>query len=133
MSATSETEMREEGPMNIQRGDIYYANLSPVVGCEQGGWRPVVVVQNNVGNRHSPTVIVAAITTSATKAKLPTHITIQAKVGVLPRDSMVLLEQIRTLDKRRLGAYIGPIGDRVMNQIDEGIAISLGLAKEWSH
>lgn len=110
----------------IRRGDIYFANLSPVVGSEQGGIRPVLVVQNDVGNKYSPTVIVAAITSKINKAKLPTHIELNGSTYGLERNSVVLLEQIRTLDKARL---IEKIGNAVgkLNEIDNALAISLGL------
>lgn len=111
----------------IKRGDIYYANLSPVVGSEQGGVRPVLVVQNDVGNRYSPTVIVAAITSKINKAKLPTHIELSAHTYGLERDSVVLLEQIRTLDKARLLEKIGNTDLETLHDIDEALAISLGL------
>ena len=113
--------------MNIRRGDIYYADLSPVVGSEQGGLRPVLIVQNDVGNRHSPTVIAAAITSRMGKNRLPTHIDIHAdKVG-LAKDSVVLLEQIRTLDKRRLKEKMGHLDDRMMDEVNTAIAVSFGL------
>ena len=113
--------------MTVKRGDIYYADLSPVVGSEQGGMRPVLIVQNDVGNRHSPTVIAAAITSRLDKTKLPTHIDIIAdKVG-LARDSVVLLEQIRTIDKRRLGEKMGHLDDEVMSAVNEAISVSFGL------
>ena len=115
--------------MNIRRGDIYYADLSPVVGSEQGGLRPVLIVQNNVGNRYSPTVIAAAITSRLGKAKLPTHIDIQAGEVGLARDSVVLLEQIRTLDKRRLREKMGHLSDPVMEQVNNAISISFGLGE----
>lgn len=111
---------------SILRGDIYYADLSPVVGCEQGGIRPVLIIQNNLGNRHSPTVIVAAIT-SQHKKELPTHVPIAGVKGISKR-SMVLLEQIRTLDRRRLRDYVGSIDSRSLAQIDEALKISVGLA-----
>ncbi|MBQ9162725.1 MAG: type II toxin-antitoxin system PemK/MazF family toxin [Clostridia bacterium] len=111
----------------IRRGDIFYADLSPVVGSEQGGLRPVLIVQNDVGNRHSPTVIAAAITSRMGKAKLPTHIDIYAdKVG-LAKDSVILLEQIRTLDKRRLREKMGHLDDEVMDKVNNAIAVSFGL------
>ena len=113
--------------LNIKRGDIYYADLSPVVGSEQGGVRPVLIVQNNVGNRFSPTVIAAAITSKHDKAKLPTHIEIGGKGGGLSRDSVVLLEQIRTLDKRRLRERMGKLDSNSMNQINSALTISFGL------
>ena len=113
--------------MNIRRGDIYYADLSPVVGSEQGGLRPVLIVQNNVGNRYSPTVIAAAITSRLGKAKLPTHIDIQAGEVGLARDSVVLLEQIRTLDKRRLKERIGELPPATMRRVNRAILISLGF------
>ena len=113
--------------MNIKRGDIYYADLSPVVGSEQGGLRPVLIVQNDIGNRYSPTVIAAAITSRMGKTKLPTHIDVYAdKVG-LAKDSVILLEQIRTLDKRRLKEKMGHLDDTVMRQVNNAISISFGL------
>ncbi len=113
--------------MSIKRGDIYYADLSPVIGSEQGGLRPVLIVQNDVGNKYSPTVIAAAITSRLGKAKLPTHIDVYAdKVG-LQKDSVILLEQIRTIDKKRLGEKMGHLDDEMMNAVDEAISISFGL------
>lgn len=112
---------------NVKRGDIFYADLSPVVGSEQGGIRPVLIVQNDTGNRHSPTVIAAAITSQTGKAKLPTHINLAAGSAGLPKDSIVLLEQVRTLDKRRLREHMGRADDRVMRQVDSAIAVSFGL------
>lgn len=113
--------------MSIKRGDIYYADLSPVVGSEQGGLRPVLIVQNDVGNRYSPTVIAAAITSRVGKTKLPTHIDVYAdKVG-LQKDSVILLEQIRTIDKKRLGEKMGHLDDSLMSAVDEAISISFGL------
>jgi len=112
---------------NVKRGDIYYADLSPVVGSEQGGVRPVLIVQNDTGNRYSPTVIAAAITSQTNKAKLPTHINIAAPDSGLPRDSVVLLEQIRTLDKRRLRERMGRVDGALMGKIDAAIAVSFGL------
>lgn len=113
--------------MEIVRGDIYYADLSPVVGSEQGGVRPVLVVQNDVGNKFSPTVIIAAITSQLTKAKLPTHIELEKTKFNLTKDSVVLLEQIRTLDKRRLKEKVSSIDKNTMNQVDIAIMISLGI------
>lgn len=113
--------------MSIKRGDIYYADLSPVVGSEQGGFRPVLIVQNDVGNRYSPTVIAAAITSRVGKTKLPTHIDVYAdKVG-LQKDSVILLEQIRTIDKKRLGEKMGHLDESMMSAVDEAISISFGL------
>lgn len=112
---------------NIRRGDIYYADLSPVVGSEQGGTRPVLIVQNDVGNRHSPTVIAAAITSRQDKARLPTHIQVNTEGSGLSRDSVVLLEQIRTLDKRRLREHMGHLDELSMNRIDHALQISFGL------
>ena len=112
---------------NVKRGDIFYADLSPVVGSEQGGTRPVLIVQNDTGNRHSPTVIAAAITNQTGKAKLPTHISLTGRDVGLTRDSVVLLEQIRTIDKRRLREHMGHVDDTVMNRIDGAIAVSFGL------
>lgn len=113
--------------MNIRRGDIYYADLSPVVGSEQGGIRPVLIVQNDVGNRFSPTVIAAAITSQRAKANLPTHITLHAEDSGLARDSIVLLEQIRTLDKHRLKERMGRLDHSSMNQVNHALSISFGL------
>ena len=112
---------------SVKRGDIYYADLSPVVGSEQGGMRPVLIVQNDTGNRYSPTVIVAAITSQTGKAKLPTHIDLAAQNSGLTRDSVVLLEQIRTLDKRRLREKMGRVDKELMDKIDAAIAVSFGL------
>lgn len=112
---------------NVRRGDIYYADLSPVVGSEQGGMRPVLIIQNDVGNRYSPTVIAAAITSRMGKTKLPTHIDIYAERAGLSRDSIVLLEQVRTLDKRRLKEKMGHLDEPLMQEIDTAIAVSLGL------
>ncbi len=111
----------------IHRGDIYYADLSPVVGSEQGGIRPVLIVQNDVGNRFSPTVIAAAITSQKDKARLPTNIQINSAGSGLVRDSIVLLEQIRTIDKRRLKEHMGQLDDSSMRRVDEALQISFGL------
>ena len=111
----------------VKRGDIYYADLSPVVGSEQGGVRPVLIIQNDVGNKYSPTVIAAAITSRMGKTKLPTHIEVYATRAGLARDSVVLLEQLRTLDKRRLKEKMGHLDEGVMSEIDTAIAVSLGL------
>ena len=113
----------------VRRGDIYYADLSPVVGSEQGGIRPVLIVQNDVGNKFSPTVIAAAITSRTGKARLPTHIEVVASGG-LAKDSVILLEQIRTLDKRRLKEKMGHLDDRLMKQVNEALSVSFGLAEE---
>jgi len=111
----------------VKRGDIYYADLSPVVGSEQGGIRPVLVVQNDVGNKYSPTVIVAAITSKINKAKMPTHIEIEGEKHGLTKDSVILAEQIRTIDKRRLKEKIGHIDDNLSSLIDYALMISFGL------
>ncbi len=113
--------------MNVKRGDIYFADLSPVVGSEQGGNRPVLIVQNDVGNKHSPTVIAAAITSRLGKTKLPTHIDIRAERVGLARDSVVLLEQIRTIDKQRLGEKMGHLDDDVMSEVNAALGVSFGL------
>ncbi len=113
--------------MQVRRGDIFYADLSPVVGSEQGGVRPVLIVQNNVGNRFSPTVIAAAITSQKEKANLPTHISVQSTAGGLTRDSIVLLEQIRTIDKQRLKEHMGRLDELSMNRVDQALQISFGL------
>ena len=111
----------------VKRGELYYADLSPVVGSEQGGVRPVLIVQNNVGNKYSPTIIAAAITSQLDKAKLPTHIALPANAYGLPKDSVVLLEQIRTLDKRRLKEKIGELPINMMARVNEALLISLGF------
>lgn len=113
--------------MEVHRGEVFYADLSPVVGSEQGGVRPVLIVQNEIGNRHSPTVIAAAITSRLDKTRLPTHINIRAADTGLAKDSVVLLEQIRTLDKRRLRERMGRVDSAVMEQVDAAIAVSFGL------
>ena len=113
--------------MSVKRGDIYYADLSPVVGSEQGGLRPVLIIQNDVGNKYSPTVITAAITSKMEKNKLPTHIDIHADTVGLAKDSVVLLEQVRTLDKRRLKEKMGHLDDDVMRGVNNAINISFGL------
>ena len=114
----------------VRRGDIYYADLSPVVGSEQGGTRPVLIVQNDTGNRHSPTVIAAAITSQLGKARLPTHITVPGREVGLAKDSVILLEQIRTLDKRRLREHMGRLSDEQMSRVDSAIAVSFGLDRQ---
>lgn len=113
--------------VEIKRGFVFYADLSPVVGSEQGGFRPVLIIQNNVGNKYSPTVIVAAITSQIQKAKLPTHVELQARRHGLEKDSVVLLEQIRTIDKQRLQQKITELDDVIMNSVDDALKISLGL------
>lgn len=114
--------------MVVKRGDIFYADLSPVVGSEQGGVRPVLVVQNDIGNKYSPTVIVAAVTSQINKAKLPTHVEISANDFGLAKDSVILLEQIRTLDKRRLREKIGKLDMPLMSRVNHALIISLGIA-----
>ena len=119
--------------MTVKRGDIYYADLSPVVGSEQGGLRPVLIIQNDVGNRYSPTVIAAAITSRLTKSRLPTHIdvarasTVDGDTLGLAKDSVILLEQIRTLDKRRLREKMGHLDEKLMQQVNDAIVVSFGL------
>ena len=113
--------------LEIKRGDLYYADLSPVIGSEQGGVRPVIVIQNNIGNKYSPTIIVAAITSQINKAKLPSHIEISANEYGLSKDSVILLEQIRTIDKKRIREKIGCLDNNMMLKVDNGIQISLGL------
>lgn len=113
--------------MVIRRGDMFYADLSPVVGSEQGGIRPVLVIQNDIGNKFSPTIIVSAITSQINKAKLPTHVEISAKEYGLQKDSVILLEQLRTIDKRRIKEKIGHLDDKLMEQVNEALYISLGL------
>lgn len=113
--------------MTVRRGDIFYADLSPVVGSEQGGVRPVVIVQNDVGNRHSPTVIAAAITSRTEKTKLPTHIDVTADRFGLSKDSVILLEQVRTIDKKRLKEKMGHLEDETMAKVNSAISVSFGL------
>ena len=113
--------------MTVKRGDIYYADLSPVVGSEQGGVRPVLIIQNDVGNRYSPTVIAAAITSQQDKAKLPTHIKESADNCGLSKDSIVLLEQVRTIDKQRLKERMGCLDDGSMTRVDQALSVSFGL------
>ena len=123
---------------SIRRGDIYYADLSPVVGSEQGGVRPVLIVQNDMGNKYSPTVIAAAITSRTSKTKLPTHIEVSADAPIssdsncgLAKNSVILLEQIRTIDKKRLKERMGKLDDRTMQQVDSAIGISFGLGRTF--
>ena len=116
--------------MEVHRGEVFYADLSPVVGSEQGGIRPVLIIQNEIGNRHSPTVIAAAITSRQDKNRLPTHISVRADRCGLAKDSIILTEQISTLDKRRLREKMGRLDDGVMRQVDAAIAVSLGLHPE---
>lgn len=113
--------------MNVKRGDIYYADLRPVTGSEQGGIRPVLIIQNDVGNKHSPTVIVAAITSQKNKAKLPTHIDIPKNDHSLAKDSVILLEQVRTIDKSRLKDMICHLDEFMMCRVDEALSVSLSL------
>ena len=114
-------------PMIIKRGDIYYADLSPVIGSEQGGIRPVLIIQNDVGNKYSPTVIAAAITSQQDKTNLPTHIKVEAADCGLSKDSIVLLEQVRTIDKKRLREKMGTLDVKAMGQIDKALSVSFGL------
>ena len=128
-------QITESDIVTVKRGDIYYADLSPVVGSEQGGYRPVLIVQNDVGNKYSPTVIAAAITSRMDKTRLPTHIDVcrndtdDSNTYGLAKDSVILLEQIRTLDKRRLREKMGHLDDRMMKQVNEAITISFGLTQ----
>ncbi len=115
--------------MDIKRGDVFYADLNPVIGSEQGGVRPVVVIQNDIGNKYSPTVIVAAVTSKIDKAKLPTHVEISAEKSNLEKDSVILLEQIRTLDKKRLQRNVTHLSDDIVVKIDDALDVSLGLIK----
>ena len=117
----------ETNGTTIKRGDLFYADLSPVVGSEQGGMRPVLIIQNDIGNRYSPTVIAAAVTSQINKAKLPTHIELKAGEYGLPKDSVILMEQIRTIDKRRLKDKIGVLKSETMNRADKALLISLGF------
>ncbi|NLB81135.1 MAG: type II toxin-antitoxin system PemK/MazF family toxin [Clostridiaceae bacterium] len=113
--------------MIVKRGDIFYADLSPVIGSEQGGVRPVLIVQNDIGNKYSPTVIAAAITSQINKAKMPTHIEIDAALYGLAKDSVILMEQIRTIDKKRLKEKIGHLDNELITKVDEALAISFGI------
>nr|WP_075574838.1 type II toxin-antitoxin system PemK/MazF family toxin [Ezakiella massiliensis] len=116
--------------MTILRGDLFYADLSPVIGSEQGGVRPVVIIQNDIGNKFSPTTIVAAITSVKNKSSMPTHVNVGKDVGGLPKDSVILLEQIRTIDKRRLREKIGRMTDSKMKEIDKALGISVHLQED---
>lgn len=111
----------------VRRGDIYYADLSPVVGSEQGGIRPVLVIQNNIGNRHSPTIICAAITSKMNKAKLPTHVEIESSRYDMVRDSVILLEQLRTIDKKRLKDKVCHLDTEILERVNQALAVSLDL------
>ena len=113
--------------MNVSRGDVFYADLNPVIGSEQGGVRPVLIIQNNIGNKYSPTVIVSAITSKIDKAKLPTHLEISSETSNLEKDSVILLEQIRTIDKKRLQRHVTHLNDEILEEVDRAIEISLGL------
>lgn len=115
--------------MSIKRGEIFYAELNPVVGSEQGGIRPVLVIQNDIGNQYSPTTIIVAITSQISKAKLPTHVEVKARRSGLERDSVILTEQIRTIDKSRLKEKVAVLDEEIMLRVDEAIEISLGLAE----
>ncbi|AVL00527.1 type II toxin-antitoxin system PemK/MazF family toxin [Pediococcus inopinatus] len=118
---------------NVKRGDIFYADLSPVVGSEQGGLRPVLIVQNNIGNHYSPTVIVAAITAKIQKPKMPTHVGITAAETGVERNSVILLEQIRTIDKQRLKDQVGQLTTSKMLEVDAALKVSVGLAENVQH
>lgn len=113
--------------MNVSRGDVFYADLMPVIGCEQGGIRPVLIIQNNIGNRYSPTVIVAAVTSRLEKSPLPTHVPLTGNQIGLRQNSIVMLEQIRTIDRSRLRAYLGRIGGECLRNVDGALGVSLGL------
>ena len=117
--------------MAIKRGDMFYANLSPVKGSEQGGVRPVLIIQNNIGNKYSPTVIVAAITSKINKGKLPTHVELDTTHYKIPKNSVILLEQIRTIDKTRLEEKIGTLDERTMERVNRALAISLGILADY--
>lgn len=116
--------------LTVKRGDIYYADLSPVVGSEQGGLRPVLIIQNDVGNKYSPTVIAAAITSKLSKSKMPTHIDVYASQFGLAKDSVILLEQIRTIDKKRLKEKMGHLDSDVMQQVNDALSVSFGLTTQ---
>ena len=116
----------------VKRGDVFYAELEPVIGSEQGGVRPVLIIQNNVGNQHSPTTIVAAITGQLTKAKMPTHVDLAGRENGLAKNSVVLVEQVRTIDKTRLKEYICTLDKSVMDQVDQALLISMGLRWQFN-
>ena len=116
--------------LTVKRGDIYYADLSPVVGSEQGGLRPVLIIQNDIGNKYSPTVIAAAITSKQDKAKMPTHIDVYADKFGLAKDSVILLEQVRTIDKKRLKEKMGHLDVNVMNRVNDALSVSFGLVSQ---
>ena len=120
-------DLRSVNNVIIKRGDILYADLSPVIGSEQGGVRPILIIQNDIGNKYSPTVIVAAITSQINKAKLPTHVEINAEEYGITKDSVILLEQVRTIDKKRLKEKVGHLSDELMKKVDDGLQISFGL------
>lgn len=120
-----------DGYSRVRRGDVYYADLNPTVGSEQGGVRPVLVLQNNVGNRHSPTVIVAAITSRTGKPRLPTHVPVGGAVSGLRKDSVVLMEQVRTIDRSRLREYVGRLELPEMGAADNALEVSFGLTPEY--
>ncbi len=122
--------MESELILTVKRGDIYYADLSPVVGSEQGGLRPVLIIQNDVGNKYSPTVIAAAITSKLGKSKMPTHIDVYADKFGLAKDSVILLEQIRTIDKKRLKEKMGHLDTSVMQQVNDALSVSFGLTTQ---
>ena len=123
----NEGNIHEKKGYSMRRGDVYYADLRPVIGSEQGGIRPVLIIQNDIGNKHSPTVIIAAITSKMNKAKLPTHIELSAKQYEMERDSVVLLEQLRTIDKTRLKDKICHLDGEIMNRVDLALKVSLEL------
>ncbi|MCR4401361.1 MAG: type II toxin-antitoxin system PemK/MazF family toxin [Firmicutes bacterium] len=116
-------------PRELRRGDVFYADLNPVIGSEQGGTRPVLVLQNDIGNRYSPTTIVAAITSRIDKARLPTHVELPATKSRLPADSVILLEQVRTIDRRRLIEKVSHLDPVTMDRVDKALEISLGLVE----
>lgn len=115
--------------MLVRRGDVFYAHLNPVIGSEQGGTRPVLIIQNDIGNQYSPTTIVAAITSQISKAKLPTHVEISAAKSGLERDSVILLEQIRTIDKSRLKQKVAVLDEEILEKVNRAIEISMGLVE----
>ena len=121
------SECEQSVDTNVRRGDIYYADLSPVVGSEQGGVRPVLIIQNDTGNRHSPTVIVAAITSQINKSKLPTHVELSSRCYEMVKDSVILLEQLRTIDKRRLKERVCHLDGEILTKVDKALEISLEL------
>lgn len=129
MNPPAKKELRRPARVEIRRGDIFFANLNPVIGSEQGGTRPVLILQNDIGNKHSPTTIIAAVTSRIKKARLPTHVELPKELSKLDRDSVILLEQLRTIDRSRLKERVSHLDEETMLKVDAALAISLGLVE----